>query len=67
VPTLILGNKVDTPADAASRKPEFNDLARGAKCPYLLTSAKTGFNVDRAFRELATSVATRKLSHYLGR
>ncbi len=67
VPTLILGNKADTLADPKAREAELIDLARGAKCPCLLTSAKTGLNVDRAFRELATSVAARKLAHYLGR
>lgn len=67
VPTLILGNKADALVDPKAREAEFNDLARLARCPYFLTSAKTGLNVERAFQELATAVATRKLAHYLGR
>lgn len=59
IPILLLGNKIDlveqrvVPADMAI------DLAKEQEFLYLETSAKTGKNVDTAFKKLAESIAER--------
>lgn len=60
VPTVLAMNKADLVA------PEHlgDETARAARafgCPYLRTSAKTGVNIEEAFRRLALLVAERSL------
>jgi GTPase SAR1 family protein len=48
---LLLGNKIDLPREVERNEAE--DLANRIKCEYLETSAKTGENVELAFKTLA--------------
>lgn len=51
IPMLLLGNKIDLPREVERNEAE--DLANRIKCEYLETSAKTGENVELAFKTLA--------------
>ncbi len=57
VPVLILGNKADLRDDGEIGPRDLEDYAAGRGCPHLVTSARTGENVEEAFRRLATMVA----------
>ena len=48
---ILLGNKADL--DREVDKEEAEDLAKRLSCEYLETSAKTGENVEQAFKEIA--------------
>ncbi len=56
VPMVLLGNKKDLVAEAAVGQQELAAAARGFGCSFFLTSAKTGENVEVAFRRLANLV-----------
>ena len=56
VPVILLGNKLDL---KEQHEITFEDMAKFAKkfnCPYYLTSAKTGENVERAFQNMGMRV-----------
>ncbi len=56
VPIILLGNKVDL---KDKHEISFEDIAKFAKkfnCPYFLTSAKTGENVERVFQNMGKRV-----------
>jgi len=56
VPVILLGNKLDLKDE---HEITFEDMAKFAKkfnCPYFLTSAKTGENVERAFENMGKRV-----------
>ncbi len=56
VPVILLGNKLDL---KEQHEITFEDMAKFAKkfnCPYFLTSAKTGENVERAFENMGKRV-----------
>jgi small GTP-binding protein len=56
VPLLLLGNKLDLKEEY---EVDFKDVADQAKefgCPYFLTSAKTGENVEKAFENIGKRV-----------
>lgn len=56
VPIILIGNKLDLEKDY---QVSFKDVAGQAKefgCPYFLTSAKTGENVEKAFENMAVRV-----------
>lgn len=56
VPVILLGNKLDL---KEQHEITFEDMAVFAKkfnCPYFLTSAKTGENVERAFENMGKRV-----------
>lgn len=50
---IVLGNKVDLLRRDDTENPELTDLAQTFSTDYLLTSAKTGENVETAFLNLA--------------
>ena len=55
-PTFILANKVDSrPMDGLSDL-EVNNFAKSMYCAWLRTSAKTGENVEAAFRNIALRI-----------
>ncbi len=60
VPVAVLGNKVDLAEDFALTDDELARSARRHDAPYYLTSAKTGENVEKAFTELAVTIALGK-------
>lgn len=51
IPMLMLGNKVDL--ERKVEKSEAEDLSKRLNCEYLETSAKTGENVEIAFKMIA--------------
>ena len=56
VPVILLGNKLDL---KEQHEISYEDMAKFAKkfnCPYFLTSAKTGENVERAFENMGKRV-----------
>ncbi len=56
VPIILLGNKLDL---KEQHEISFEDMAEFAKkfnCPYYLTSAKSGENVERAFQNMGQRV-----------
>lgn len=56
VPTVLFGNKADLPAQDAIPEGAVSRSAWAFDCPYFLTSAKTGFNVDAGFEGLAKTI-----------
>lgn len=61
VPIVLLANKHDLEKLATVTSTEVADVARGLQAPSFLTSAKTGENVEAAFRRLADLVVRRYL------
>lgn len=57
-PIVLVGNKVDLVRQVSEE--EGKKLAGEFNVPYLETSAKTGQNVDEAFRKLAMLAMTKK-------
>lgn len=61
VPVVFIVNKMDLKGDGEFGEAEMAALAQKYKSPYILTSAKTGENVEEAFRELGRRI----IQHYL--
>jgi len=51
-PALLLGNKTDLAGETGSAVKQMNDLANKAEIPVIFCSAKTGTNVEQAFRTI---------------
>ncbi len=62
VPLVLLANKHDLPKQAAITPAEVEGAARKLGCTSYLTSAKTGENVEAAFRKLSDLVVRRYLA-----
>ncbi len=62
VPLVLLANKHDLTSQAMITPAQVTDAARDLKCASFLTSAKTGENVEAAFRQLASLIALRYLT-----
>jgi len=62
VPAVLAVNKNDLAAQAAFGTAETGEAARRLGCDVLLTSAKTGENVERAFERLGDLVVHRQLA-----
>jgi small GTP-binding protein len=60
VPTHFLGNKVDLKEGIAITESDVKRISDSYESSYLLTSAKTGMNVEKAFVEVARRVAQRR-------
>lgn len=52
IPAYVLANKVDLTNEMVLWEDDIETFVQGWKCPYLLTSAKTGRGVEQAFRGL---------------
>ena len=61
VPVLIAINKADLVGDAEFGAAEIERMAASLHSEYLMTSAKTGENVEEAFRRLGELVARRQV------
>ncbi len=59
IPIALMANKIDLMDQWAVTKEEIRKIAESYKAPWLLTSAKTGENVEEGFRSLASSVISR--------
>jgi len=62
VPVLIAVNKADLKAEAQFSERDIGQVAKAFESEYLMTSAKTGENVEEAFRRLGIAVADAQLS-----
>jgi len=67
VPVVFLANKTDLSSDAEFGEQEMAALARKHRSPFVLTSAKTGQNVEESFRELGRRIIQRYLDTKPGR
>ncbi len=56
VPLVLLGNKKDLAAQMAVTPAQLTAAAKDLGCPTFLTSAKTGENVEIAFRNLSFQI-----------
>ncbi len=56
IPTIIMANKVDLVGQRAYGEDDVSVFADSIKAPRLLTSAKTGENVEKGFRTLGKIV-----------
>ncbi len=62
VPLVLLANKHDLPKQAAITQPQVEEAARKLGCTSYLTSAKTGENVEAAFRKLSDLMVRKYLT-----
>jgi small GTP-binding protein len=62
VPILIAVNKSDLVSSAQFGDRDVEQVARAFDCPYLLTSAKSGSNVEEAFRRIGQMVTESQLA-----
>lgn len=61
VPRILAVNKSDLGPQAAYEREDIEAVASRIGAPFLMTSAKTGANVETSFRALAARVAQRQL------
>ncbi len=61
VPLLIAVNKSDLVSSAQYGEKDVEQVARAFECPCILTSAKSGANVDEAFRRIGQMVTEAQL------
>lgn len=62
VPVVLAVNKADLVASAEEAERTARNLAKAFEGDFLLTSAKTGANVEKAFLRLATMIAARQFA-----
>jgi len=60
IPLIFLGNKCDLSEQAVVTRQELEKAATVYGAPSVLTSAKTGENVENAFMRIASALLTRK-------
>ena len=61
IPVYVLANKVDLVEETRLTVSDLEAFCKEWDCPYLLTSAKTGENVEEAFEELTSLVLEAQL------
>lgn len=61
-PLLLIGNKIDLKDKMKITENEAREFAENNKMAFLLTSAKTGNNVEKAFRDLMKSILEEAIS-----
>ena len=60
IPLIFIANKNDLINQVRFGDPELSDIAKAFDAPHFITSAKTGENVERAFRVLGGMVLKRQ-------
>ncbi len=63
VPVVLVGNKADLEREAQFGERELAAMARSIEAAHVIASAKSGQNVEQAFRLLATAVTTAPPRH----
>jgi small GTP-binding protein len=66
IPLIILGNKVDLIDEPTESLDTLKDTARSLSVKYYLTSAKTGLDVEEAFRSLGREIHLRSSARRVG-
>lgn len=61
-PLLLIGNKIDLKGKIKITENEVREFAENNKMAFLLTSAKTGNNVEKAFKDLMKSILEETIS-----
>ena len=61
-PLLLIGNKIDLKGNIKITENEAREFAENNKMAFLLTSAKTGNNVEKAFKDLMKSILEETIS-----
>ena len=61
VPVLLAANKIDLTPEVRYGQPEVARMATVLGCEYILTSAKTGRNVEESFLQIGTQIAKAQL------
>ncbi|MFQ5906918.1 MAG: Rab family GTPase [bacterium] len=62
VPIHFLANKIDLKDEITFRERDLQEKSESHSSPYLLTSAKTGANVDLAFESLSQRIVAQRVS-----
>lgn len=62
LPLLLIGNKIDLKDKIKITENEAREFAENNKMAFLLTSAKTGNNVEKAFKDLMKSILEETIS-----
>lgn len=62
IPLFLAANKADLEGQAQIREEDLQRFSASHGCTFLRTSAKTGANVEEAFRRLAEIVARRQMA-----
>lgn len=61
IPVVVMANKADLKDSIVLEEDEVKKLADGYNSPYYFTSAKTGENVENAFKEIARIIIEEQL------
>ncbi len=61
IPAYVVANKIDLVEETKLSPADVESFCEGWRCPYVLTSAKTGKGVDEAFLALATAILEAQL------
>jgi small GTP-binding protein len=62
IPIEFLANKADLKDQLTFTESELREMSDSYRSPYLFTSAKTGDNVERAFRDIAEAIVKKQIS-----
>ena len=56
IPLILIGNKIDLEQNRVVKEEKVKEFAKGKNMEYLFTSAKTGQEVENAFRQLIKKI-----------
>ncbi|MFQ5883538.1 MAG: Rab family GTPase [Thermoplasmata archaeon] len=62
IPIAFLANKIDLKDQLTFTENDIRRMSGKYQSPYLFTSAKTGENVEKAFKEIATAIVESKVA-----
>ncbi len=61
IPIIVLANKIDLNGKAQITKDDLEEASKELRAPYYFTSAKTGENVEKAFRKIGRELIKKYL------